>query len=99
MASPSSDEEEDEGSDNIDAIVEPVSGQIPGQSVITISENSSTPTISSVTTNYKSVKNLHNIIWKQKKLVKSEEETKFKASINIPTDIYQLKEILNKIRE
>ena len=56
LASTSSDEDADVGSDNIEAIVVPISGQIPGQSVITISENSSTPTISSVTTNYKSVK-------------------------------------------
>ena len=63
LASTSWDEDEDVGSDNIEAIVEPISGQIPGQSVITIiSENSSTPTVSSVTTNYKSVKNLRYII-------------------------------------
>ena len=72
LASTSSDEDVYVESDNIEAIVEPISGQIPGQLVITISENSSTPTISSVATNYKSVKNLRNMIWKQKNLVNTE---------------------------
>ena len=90
LGSPSSDEDEDVWSDNIVATVEPISGQIPGQSVIIISENYSKPTVSSVTTNYKSVKNLRNIICNQKNLVKTEEETKFKGSISIPTDTDQL---------